>query len=327
MWEHLLAAVLLEKAGFQLENNYESTLNLYFLQNPENEFLLELEYISSDLEKTLSALRKDSAWNRKKYNRKKFASIVCNELQQIYEDTPLREFVPCAYQLWKMLPVCQYEPPLSDLSYFSKPPVKKNIAQADATYQEMFRYYSEGFDVETDCAADTDLLEYLDIHEGMVKPDFERAELLSGFHLNKSVRNFYSRVFAKRIRGNITILEEDFTIPIGNKRFDTWFDFNGIRGNMEIQLYPCTGLKTAPRFIRDQFCTWTGGHNFGERVLIGELCTRIGQISIVINNQTEVVEWVDCGYGHYAKYEKNPNGILAENMERFLEKLALCVQK
>lgn len=38
-------------------------------------------------------------------------------------------------------------------------------------------------------------------------------------------------------------------------------------------------------------------------------------------NQTNAVEWVDCGYGHFKKYEKNPNGIPAENLEQFLQKI------
>lgn len=66
---------------------------------------------------------------------------------------------------------------------------------------------------------------------------------------------------------------------------------------------------------------WTGGNDFGQRVYIGELHTNIGSITIVINNQTGAVEWVDCEYGHYEKYEKNPHGILAENMDEFLWKL------
>ncbi|MBO5055581.1 MAG: hypothetical protein J6C64_04395 [Lachnospiraceae bacterium] len=321
MWEQLLVSILLEKAGFHLENNYEETLNQYFLQNTENEFLLELEYISSDLEKSFNTLKKDCVGDVKKYNRHKFASIICQELEKVYDYTPLKEFVPCAYKLWKILPICQYEPPLLDLCYFSKLPDEKNIVRADTTYREMFRYYSEGFDRKSADVSDMSLQKYVSLNAGTVEPDFDRAEMLLGFKLNQSVRNFYSRAFAQKINGNVTIPEEGFTISIGNQRFDKWFNFNGIEGGTEIQLFPCTSRKSSPRFIRDHFYTWTGGHDFGERVLIGKFYTEIGSILIVINNQTEGVEWVDCGYGHYAKYEKNPNGILAEHIEQFLKKI------
>lgn len=56
-------------------------------------------------------------------------------------------------------------------------------------------------------------------------------------------------------------------------------------------------------------------------MLIGELFTGIGEISIVINNRTGAVEWVDCEYGQYEEYEKNPHGVLADHMDSFLQKL------
>ncbi|MDE6621521.1 MAG: hypothetical protein K2K74_13770, partial [Lachnospiraceae bacterium] len=61
-------------------------------------------------------------------------------------------------------------------------------------------------------------------------------------------------------------------------------------------------------------------NDFGERVFIGDFYTGIGAISIVINNQTNMVEWVvDCGYGHYEKNEKNPHGVLADNIDQFFQ--------
>ena len=89
----------------------------------------------------------------------------------------------------------------------------------------------------------------------------------------------------------------------------------------EIRLLPCTGRKSSARYIREHFYSWTGENDFGQRVYIGEFHTNIGSITIVINNQTGAVEWVDCEYGHYGKYEKNPHGILPESMDEFLRKL------
>lgn len=325
MWEELLAAATLERAGFLLDNkdegNYEKLLNQYFMQNIEDEFLLELQIISSDLEQTFYRLKKDCARNFKKYNRCRFAYIVCKKLEKIYNNISLKEFTDCACRLWEMLPICQLEPPLSDLRYLHQVPVKRDIVCLAMTCREMFRYYFDGLDREAADAKEMSLQNYLSIHDGRINPDFERAEILLGFELNQSIRNFYSRVFARKIIGNLIIPKAGFIIPTGKKRFDQWFSSNGIEGKTEIHLFPCPGLKNSSRFIRDHFYQWTGERGFGERVWIGEIYTRIGAISIVINNLTSVVEWVDCGYGHYTQYEKNPNGVLAEHIEPFIEKL------
>ena len=322
MWEHLLASLLLEASGFHLENNYEETLNQYFVQNPEDEFLLELEYFSSDLEKSLNMLKRNFAYYPNKYDGHKFASIICKQLEEIYENTTLKEFVPCAYRLWQILPMDRRgKAPLSDLCYFTKSPAKKDLVRADATYREMFRYYSDNLDDKSVEEADVSIQEFVSIESGSIEPDFEKAEILLGFRLNKSARDFYSKVFAKKIEGEVIIPEEGYTIPIGNERFDTWFQSNSIKGRIKIQLFPCTDLKSSARFIRDHFYMWTGGNNFGERIFIGDFSTGIGQITIVINNQTNAVEWIDCGYGNYVKYDKNPNGILAGNIDQFLLKL------
>ena len=38
------------------------------------------------------------------------------------------------------------------------------------------------------------------------------------------------------------------------------------------------------------------------------------------------MEWVDCEYCQYEKYEKNPNGILAQNIDQFLIKLMKLIE-
>lgn len=46
-------------------------------------------------------------------------------------------------------------------------------------------------------------------------------------------------------------------------------------------------------------------------------------MEMLTKNQTEAIEWIDVGYGHFTKYEGNPNGVLAEHIELFLFKLIL----
>lgn len=312
MWNHLLAAVLLEQAGFHLKVSYEDTLNQYFLENPEDETLLELEFNSSNIAQSIRMLRA-------KYDRDQFAALICEELKELYENTALKEFVPCAYKLWQIMPFSVI--PLSDLGYIKKSLTKKNMEQADAICREMFRYYADGLDRKPVAGESIGIQEYKSMKPGNVAPDFEGAERFLGFELHRSIRDFYSRVFAQKICGEVVIPDKGFTIPIGIKRFDTWFSFNKIKGRTEYRLLPCNRPEDSARFIRDQFYLWTGGNDFGERIMIGEFRTGIGDILILINNQTGAVEWVDCGYGYFDKYEKNPNGILAEDIEQFLQKL------
>ena len=321
MWEDLRATLLLELSGFHLEKSFEDTLNQYFLEDPEDELLLELEFISADLNKALGVLNKGIAYSPK-YDGAKCTAMLCKRLEELYHNTSLEEFAPCASRLWQKLPGGA---PLSDLGYADSAFAKKDMERADAIYREMFRYYSDECDRDPRsgivCEENINIREYTSAGQGNVEPDFEKAEMFLGFRLNENVRNFYSRIYAPTVDGTVNIPDNGFTVPTGNKRFDTWFQFNGIKGRTEIRLLPCTGRKSSARHIRDHFSMWTGGNDFGQRVYIGELHTNIGSITIVINNQTGAVEWVDCEYGHYEKYEKNPHGILAENMDEFLRKL------
>ena len=55
---------------------------------------------------------------------------------------------------------------------------------------------------------------------------------------------------------------------------------------------------------------------------MGNFYTKIGNILILFNNETGKVEWMDCEYGYFNVYEQNPNGVLANTMDEFIEKLS-----
>ena len=50
-------------------------------------------------------------------------------------------------------------------------------------------------------------------------------------------------------------------------------------------------------------------------------------VLILFNNDTGCIEWLDCEYGGYGTLEKDPNGILANNIEEFLNKLSANISK
>lgn len=297
MWEQLYSALLLEKAGFEASRSYEDILNEYFLENPEDEFLLELEFSSTDKNKSLHMLRTKCEID---FGINQIAPILCELLQKVRDRSGAEEFASCLDQLWQLLPLA----------------VKKNLERADGIYREMFQDYLDSFDRMVPMG------EFVAACPGSVAPDFQKAETQLGFPLHESVRNFYSRAYAKKVEGQVNIPAKGFTLPIGNERFDAWFSFNKIKGKAEFRLFPCDSAKGSARFIRASFTDWTGGNDFGERALIGDLFTGIGVISLVINNQTGAVEWVDCEYGQYDIFEENPHGILADDTDSFLRKFS-----
>lgn len=329
MKERLFASALLWKADLISKKEYNSILDAYFSEEPENDTLLELEYCSADISKTLRIL-KDLCLKHRMFKSKDFGKIICEAMETIYNqpDTSLQDFSKKAYSLWNILPDCRYEIPLIELSYISAPPTKKEADWADATYRTMFSFYRENPDKPVKTMNSRSNIKELHIKEftalpsGSVSPDWDKIETLLGFGLHDSAKSFYSRAFTTAIKGCIDFSDANFVIPTGNEPFDTWFSY--IKGAAKFKLAPAPSFERAARFIRDSYQLWTGGNKFGRRIRIGELFTDIGEITLLINNDTGAVEWVDCGYGYFEDYNKNPNGIFAENSEAFLDKLCCC---
>lgn len=152
-----------------------------------------------------------------------------------------------------------------------------------------------------------------------LKIEWSEIENKIGFKLNDNLKDFYSRIICKSVKGIVDFSEEKFIKPTGNNRNDTWFSFNECEGNVEFKLYPLSSLKNVAEYIERAFNVWTGGNDFGHRAMIGEFYFNIGQILILLNNDTGKVEWIDCGYGYFDTYEENPNGILADNIQEFFD--------
>ena len=165
------------------------------------------------------------------------------------------------------------------------------------------------------------LVEFLDTKAGSAQFDFGAIEAELGFQLHEGLKSFYSRAYERIIRGEIKFKEADFIEPTGNKKFDTWFSFNHIKGEIEMKLDVIKSQETAVARVVGAYKEWMGGNDFGQRFLIGNLYTKIGSILILFNNETGKVEWMDCEYGYFTVYEQNPNGIIANTMDEFIEKL------
>lgn len=157
-----------------------------------------------------------------------------------------------------------------------------------------------------------------------IKIDWANVEETVGFSIHSDLRNFYSRLICEKqrnISGDFILKETDFIHKTGNERFDTWFSFNECEGELGYELFPIKDIEKADTEIETAFTYWTGGNDFGHRALIGTIETNMGEFLILFNNDTGNIEWIDCGYGYFEIYEKNPNGIIANSITELLTKL------
>lgn len=163
---------------------------------------------------------------------------------------------------------------------------------------------------------------------GAVNVNWSAAENKLGFKLHNNLKDFYSGVLGENnrfryARGYVVFEPEKFVKEYVNKK-DWLVDANSDSNEAEITLFPLK--QTDNEYVCDFFENaffgdWTGGNDFGHRAYIGELYINIGQILIVLNNDTGRFEWVDFGYGYFDVYEENPYGIIADTVEEFFDKL------
>ncbi len=167
------------------------------------------------------------------------------------------------------------------------------------------------------------LCEFLKIEAGTMQIDWENVEKHMGFAIHKDLKDFYSRNTGKNIEGTVNFVQKKFIEKTGNKRNDTWFSFNRCEGTVHYKLNLLSAKhKTFADAVDYVFSVWTGGNDFGHRAFLGTLSVKMGEITILFNNDTGKIEWVDFGYGYFDVYEENPNGILANSMQEFFNKLS-----
>ena len=165
-----------------------------------------------------------------------------------------------------------------------------------------------------------ELKEFMQAEKGTLEIDWEKVEEYVGFSIHEDLKDFYSRIEARRIDGEVDFVEDVFVQKTGHERNDTWLSFNGCEEEVEYLLQPLRSLKDVEKQVKDAFFEWTGGNDFGHRAMIGKFYFNIGDVLILFNNDTGKIEWIDCGYGYFDVYEENPNGIMADSLGEFLEK-------
>lgn len=152
---------------------------------------------------------------------------------------------------------------------------------------------------------------------------WEQAEKKLGFCIHQDLK-YYTQIINRTYKGYVDFVAEAFIEKTGNERFDSWF-CDGHDGYTTYTLEP---LGSSIGAICASFDIWTGGNDFGHRAMLGTLQDRrLGQILILFNNDTGKVEWIDCEYGYFDTYEENPNGVLANSLSEFFDKLQTVTLK
>lgn len=141
MMEELLVCVLLLCEGFNFEEEYQDTLDKLFMLNPEDEVLLDLEFMSGDIKGSCLYLK--AHFNYTEFNADKFGRFLMQKLAVLYEQNKLRHFAAKMYSLWQNLPdniLCKE--PFWTLCYADELLSWGDERQCRELYEEMLNYYN-----------------------------------------------------------------------------------------------------------------------------------------------------------------------------------------
>lgn len=143
--EKLVALCYVWEFGLSDKDDYVAELDRLFLENPEDDLLLELEGLGND---------RAEAWARlgrlaDRLNIDLFGKELFAVLEKVYKADvfPLAEFGRCCYKLWCALPYHPYQyehiEPFSTLTYADDPLSYGDEGQSRDLYEAAFDYYKE----------------------------------------------------------------------------------------------------------------------------------------------------------------------------------------
>ena len=141
MEELLVYAILLDEE-LVIENEYGKRLDELFLNNPENNDLLYLEW-ETDIKKAITYVRTHIDY--KNFNLERFGRILMRKLKMIYVNcSDIKYFANRMYSLWKSLPGnIQNIEPFWILCYADDPLSWGDEKQTRDIYEHMLSYYED----------------------------------------------------------------------------------------------------------------------------------------------------------------------------------------
>lgn len=140
--EELLAFACLLYEDMATTEEYYEALNRLFLDCPENDDLLYLEW-ETDLKKAVAYIFLHIDYSV--LDDERFGRILMNKLTERYKnDSDLKSFANRAYHLWKILPrSIQRKEPFVALCYADDPLSWGDEKQTRDIYESMLNFYNE----------------------------------------------------------------------------------------------------------------------------------------------------------------------------------------
>ena len=121
---------------------YETQLHTLFLENPENDILLNLEW-QTDIEQSITYIKESIDFTT--LDIVLFGKCFMEKITEFYkeEHTNFKNFAIRMYDLWKSLPESiQHQQPFVSLSYGDDPLSWGDEAQCRNIYENMMNYYN-----------------------------------------------------------------------------------------------------------------------------------------------------------------------------------------
>lgn len=140
--EELLVYALLLCEGMETKDSYKTRLDELFLENPEDDTLLHLEW-ETDIKNAVIYIR--SHFNYSNFDHNLFGKILMNKLSDYYyRCQDIREFGDRMFSLWENFPGnIQDEAPFHTLSYADDPLSYGDEKQTRELYEKMLDYYKK----------------------------------------------------------------------------------------------------------------------------------------------------------------------------------------
>lgn len=137
--EELLAYAILICECFDLEDEFQSCLDEMFINNPNNNVLLELECMNN-IKNQVVYIRVN--FDYKNINIKSFGKTLMKKLNVAYHSMNLRRFAGKMYHLWESLSRnIQDIKPFNILTYCDDPLSYNDEKQSKIIIEEMLNYY------------------------------------------------------------------------------------------------------------------------------------------------------------------------------------------
>ena len=106
MLEKIYALVLSLQSEIISLTEYNNLLDSLFLENPESELLIDLEFASNNLSETINIVNGFIFKTKQQLNFDAFGSALFDKIYWLYRKNslPLDEFGRRAYHVWNLLP-------------------------------------------------------------------------------------------------------------------------------------------------------------------------------------------------------------------------------